>query len=370
MDTITKTELLGEGQFGIAYKYVDKPNNQVSQDVIKAIETSETQAVPSGSPSQYVVKSMNQKTLKKLDDKTKKFYIENAKKEAEILEHLSKDPVHEAILKYVGCSKDPINTNEVFIITEFNDGYIELTKFIFNPDSAVVIPFPKRTFPYLRPPEPVVNDFIKRCISQLYSGLHAIHAKTVVHRDIKPDNILIHPKTGDIKYIDFGLADKFPNLYDAPRGSPEYVSPLGWIGGVQRNEMQTYYKILQHCDYFALALIIYTLFCIRDDILNDGIKLDLKIDYRQMLYDKSENYRNIYKFTSFIYESCKPRSNNLRELRELQSIDKSISVKIRGGLLYRIQDIDSILNALKATNKDDHIYNIYPVLRGYHVFST
>lgn len=316
---------------------------------------------------------MNQQTLKKLNEQTKEVYVKNAKKEAEILKHLSQDPSHDAILKYIGCNKDDTNQNEFFIITEFNEGYIELTKFIFNPNPAVPIIFPKRsaTTLYLKPPSnPDVNDFTKTCISQLYSGLYAIHAKQVVHRDIKPDNILIDPNTGKIKYIDFGLADKYPDLYDAPRGSPEYMSPLAWINGIKPKQIRLYYEILQHCDYFALALIIYTLFCIRDDILKDTIRLDLNKDYREELYNKSKNYRTIYKFTSFIYYGCFDKNTHQpNNVQTLQSIDKSISREIGGRLLRRIQDIDSILNAIKVTKKNDNIYSIYPVLRGYNVFS-
>lgn len=36
-----------------------------------------------------------------------------------------------------------------------------------------------------------------------------VHDKNVIHRDIKPNNILFHPKTKDAFLIDFGLAKKF-----------------------------------------------------------------------------------------------------------------------------------------------------------------
>ena len=37
-------------------------------------------------------------------------------------------------------------------------------------------------------------------------GLEAAHQQGVVHRDIKPQNMLILPETGDLKIMDFGIA--------------------------------------------------------------------------------------------------------------------------------------------------------------------
>lgn len=36
-----------------------------------------------------------------------------------------------------------------------------------------------------------------------------MHKKGVSHRDIKPDNIMVNPKTKKIKIIDFGIAKKY-----------------------------------------------------------------------------------------------------------------------------------------------------------------
>ena len=56
-------------------------------------------------------------------------------------------------------------------------------------------------------PESVAKDYFR----QLVAGLQFLHSLNVVHRDIKPHNILIARRTdgqkGDVvKYIDFGFA--------------------------------------------------------------------------------------------------------------------------------------------------------------------
>jgi HAMP domain-containing protein len=45
-----------------------------------------------------------------------------------------------------------------------------------------------------------------RVAKQLCLGLEAAHLEGVVHRDIKPQNMLILPETGDLKIMDFGIA--------------------------------------------------------------------------------------------------------------------------------------------------------------------
>ena len=45
-----------------------------------------------------------------------------------------------------------------------------------------------------------------RIAKQMCQGLEAAHPQGVVHRDIKPQNMLILPETGDLKIMDFGIA--------------------------------------------------------------------------------------------------------------------------------------------------------------------
>jgi predicted Ser/Thr protein kinase len=66
-------------------------------------------------------------------------------------------------------------------------------------------------------------------ILQASLGLQKAHEKNIVHRDIKPDNLLIN-NYGEVKVTDFGLAIDLGEVrQDAgprkPAGSPHYMSP-------------------------------------------------------------------------------------------------------------------------------------------------
>ena len=51
------------------------------------------------------------------------------------------------------------------------------------------------------------------------------HAAGVIHRDIKPHNIIFNPDINSVRVIDFGSASYFQEFYDDPRGSPTFMPP-------------------------------------------------------------------------------------------------------------------------------------------------
>ena len=107
---------------------------------------------------------------------------------------------NENILKFKEIYK---SKNNIYIISEICD--YSLSKIILDHLS-----------------EKEIYDIFK----QIINGMKYLYSKNILHRDIKPDNILI--KNGIIKIADFGFAkeaDKKNTLMETLCGSPLYMSP-------------------------------------------------------------------------------------------------------------------------------------------------
>ncbi|MCC6552383.1 MAG: AAA family ATPase [Polyangiaceae bacterium] len=66
---------------------------------------------------------------------------------------------------------------------------------------------------------------------RIAAAVAALHAQGVIHKDLKPDNILINTATGQVKLADFELASRLPRehkVFESPRlieGSLPYLAP-------------------------------------------------------------------------------------------------------------------------------------------------
>src|SRR5262249_26068418 len=89
-------------------------------------------------------------------------------------------------------------------------------------------------------------------VSTVAQALHYAHCKGLVHRDIKPGNILLD-KTGKAFVTDFGLALREQDIGKGPRyaGTPLYMSPEQVRGEGHRVDGRS--------DIFSLGVVFYEL---------------------------------------------------------------------------------------------------------------
>jgi len=101
---------------------------------------------------------------------------------------------------------------------------------------------------------PLSEDVAVRLIAQVCQGLHRAHKQKLVHRDVKPDNILI-AADGVAKLTDLGLvkmADDELNLTKTGRGlgTPNYMAPEQFRDAKNADV---------RCDVYSIGATLYTL---------------------------------------------------------------------------------------------------------------
>lgn len=105
----------------------------------------------------------------------------------------------------------------------------------------------------LRDTGPMRLEEILRIGAQAAAGLAAAHAQGLVHRDIKPGNILLENGVERVKLTDFGLAravdDTELTRVGQLAGTPEYMSPEQASGA----------GVDQRADLFSLGAVLYAM---------------------------------------------------------------------------------------------------------------
>ena len=88
-------------------------------------------------------------------------------------------------------------------------------------------------------------------MSNLMKGVQYMHAKEIIHRDLKLENILLpNPNSLDVLIADFGLAASFPQKSMFKKcGTPGYIAPEILNLGVYSEKV----------DIFSAGVICYIL---------------------------------------------------------------------------------------------------------------
>lgn len=99
---------------------------------------------------------------------------------------------------------------------------------------------------------PLALSDILRISRQIATGLRPAHENGIVHRDIKPGNILLENGVQRVKIVDFGLAQVVFELSDITSlgqtlGTPKYMSPEQIEGS----------RVDERADLFSLGCVMY-----------------------------------------------------------------------------------------------------------------
>jgi serine/threonine protein kinase len=105
-------------------------------------------------------------------------------------------------------------------------------------------------------------------LRQICKGLHAAHAAGVVHRDVKPDNIVLERRMGRVdavKLLDFGIASMVGEEGGPlSAGTPHYLAP----------ELVTGSSFDRRADIYAVGCTAYEMLTGRTPFGNLGEKVD------------------------------------------------------------------------------------------------
>lgn len=153
--------------------------------------------------------------------------LERFRREGEVLSRLQ----HPNIVRYYDLIE---NEDTVFILMDYVPGETLQAK-LYKAGRPFTV---REVFDYLKP---------------LTAALHFAHGEGVIHRDLKPGNILIH-ENGNLLVTDFGIArllndSTFASTIGQAMGTPLYMAP----------EQITSGTITAATDVYALGVILYQL---------------------------------------------------------------------------------------------------------------
>lgn len=93
---------------------------------------------------------------------------------------------------------------------------------------------------------------------QMVNGLHQVHQQGIIHKDVKPANMLIHPDSKQIKLADFGISTHLEEpvvleQHEFLEGTVAYISPE------QTGRMNR--KVDYRSDFYSLGVTFYEMLC-------------------------------------------------------------------------------------------------------------
>jgi PAS domain S-box-containing protein len=99
-----------------------------------------------------------------------------------------------------------------------------------------------------------VRSFLRLAIA-VAAALTQVHRHGLVHKDIKPANILVNRTTGEVKLTGFGIASRLPRERQAPAPPESIAGTLAYMAPEQTGRMNR--SIDARSDLYALGVTFY-----------------------------------------------------------------------------------------------------------------
>jgi PAS domain S-box-containing protein len=99
-----------------------------------------------------------------------------------------------------------------------------------------------------------MRSFLRLAIA-VATALTQVHRRSLVHKDIKPANILVNRTTGEVKLTGFGIASRLPRERQAPAPPESIAGTLAYMAPEQTGRMNR--SIDARSDLYALGVTLY-----------------------------------------------------------------------------------------------------------------
>ena len=97
-------------------------------------------------------------------------------------------------------------------------------------------------------------QFLRLAIG-LSAALGRLHGRSLIHKDIKPANVLVNCATGQVWLMGFGIASRLPRERQSPE-PPEFIAgTLAYMAPEQTGRMNR--SIDSRSDLYSLGVILY-----------------------------------------------------------------------------------------------------------------
>jgi serine/threonine-protein kinase len=170
---------------------------------------------------------------------------------------LPKEVLEEVRERFVREAKSAGRLNHPNVVTIYDVGEVDGVAYI-----AMELLVGRSLQDMLREDPRMPHERVAELVAQVAEGLDHAHSFGVVHRDVKPANIVVGP-TGRAKLTDFGVAHVASSSMTqtgATIGSPKYMSPEQVLGQ----------PVAPNSDIFSLGSVLYEMLTGRTPFVREG----------------------------------------------------------------------------------------------------